>query len=298
MHASDSLAGMNPTPTLSHLPTPVEPPGFVPAGCRDCRNRSPLALPITMAFQPIVDLESRSVFGYEALVRGKGGEGAATVLGLVDEHNRYAFDQTCRVTAIDLAARLGLTGMLSINFLPNAVYRPETCIRATLEAAAERAFPTERLMFEVTESERVRDHAHLKRIFAEYRRHGFTTAIDDFGAGHSGLNLLADFQPDVVKLDMALTRGVDGDRVRRAIVAGIVRLCSELDIRVVAEGIETPSECLALQDEGITLFQGYLFAKPGFECLPAVPDAVWPMVERRRVSDRRLNRPRRDRDPH
>jgi EAL domain-containing protein (putative c-di-GMP-specific phosphodiesterase class I) len=151
-----------------------------------------------MAFQPIVDVRTRAVFGHEALVRGKGGEGAAEVLARVHDDNRYAFDQTCRVTAIDLAAHLGLEGMLSINFLPNAVYRPETCILATLQAASEVHFPTERIMFEVTESERVLDHAHLQTIFHEYSRQGFTTAIDDFGAGHSGLNLLADFQPDIV----------------------------------------------------------------------------------------------------
>ncbi len=262
-------------------------PAFVPTGCRDCRNRNPLDIPITMAFQPIVDVSQRTIFGYEALVRGQSGEGAAVILGKVDDSNRYSFDQTCRVTAIDLASRQGLQGMLSINFLPNAVYRPETCIRATLEAAAEMNFPPERLMFEVTESEQVLDHAHLKNIFIEYRRQGFTTAIDDFGAGHSGLNLLADFQPDIVKLDMALTRGVDADRVRRAIVSGIVRLCDELSIQVIAEGIETPGECMALQDEGITLFQGYLFARPGFQHLPVIPDAVWPQVARRRTTDRR-----------
>lgn len=265
----------------------AEPQGFVPSGCSDCRNRQPLSIPITMAFQPIVDVRTRGVFGYEALVRGQGGEGAGQVLGMVDDATRYAFDQTCRVKAIDLAARLGLSGMLSINFLPNAVYRPETCIRATLEAAAEMNFPHDRLMFEVTESERVVDHAHLRNIFAEYRRQGFTTAIDDFGAGHSGLNLLADFQPDIVKLDMALTRDVDSDRVRRAIVSGIVRLCDELRIEVIAEGIETERECLALQDEGIKLFQGYLFARPGFESLPEVPESTWAGVVPRRVADRR-----------
>lgn len=272
---------------------PVQVPGlpaFVPTGCRDCRNRNPLDIPITMAFQPIVDVSQRAIFGYEALVRGQGGEDAAVILGKVDNSNRYSFDQTCRVTAIDMASRQGLQGMLSINFLPNAVYRPETCIRATLEAAAEMSFPPERLMFEVTESEQVLDHKHLKNIFIEYRRQGFTTAIDDFGAGHSGLNLLADFQPDIVKLDMALTRGVDADRVRRAIVSGIARLCDELSIQVIAEGIETPAECLALQDEGITLFQGYLFARPGFQHLPVIPETVWPQVARRRTTDRRRSR--------
>lgn len=266
---------MTALPPLARAPRLAEPLNFQPTGCRDCRNRDPLGLPITMAFQPIVDLGTREVFGYEALVRGAGGAGAAEVLGRVNDDNRYAFDQTCRVTAIDLAARLGLQGMLSINFLPNAVYRPESCIRATLEAAAERQFPTQRLMFEVTESERVLDHAHLQRIFLEYRRQGFTTAIDDFGAGHSGLNLLADFQPDIVKLDMALTRGADTDRVRRAIIAGIVRVCDELGIRVIAEGIETRGECLALRDQGITLFQGYLFARPALEALPAPTRDVW-----------------------
>jgi EAL domain-containing protein (putative c-di-GMP-specific phosphodiesterase class I) len=265
-------------------------PPFVPMGCRDCRNRNPLDVPITMAFQPIVDTVRGGIFGYEALVRGKGGQGAGEVLAKLDDSNRYAFDQTCRVTAIDLATRLGIEGMLSINFLPNAVYRPETCIRATLEAAAQMDFPPQRLMFEVTESEQVRDHAHLRNIFVEYRRQGFTTAIDDFGAGHSGLNLLADFQPDIVKLDMALTRGVDSDRIRRAIVSGIVRVCHDLGIRVLAEGIETASECLALQDEGITLFQGYLFARPGFESLPEVSAGTWAAVQPRRLADRRTPR--------
>jgi len=151
--------------------------------------------------------------------------------------------------------------MLSINFLPNAVYRPESCIRATLEAAAERQFPTQRLMFEVTESERVLDHAHLQRIFLEYRRQGFTTAIDDFGAGHSGLNLLADFQPDIVKLDMALTRGADTDRVRRAIIAGIVRVCDELGI-LIAEGIETRTMLDEVRQLGCQQVQGHYLGHP------------------------------------
>lgn len=268
------------TASLAAAPRLVEPADFTPTGCRACRDRDPLGIPITMAFQPIVDVRTREVFGHEALVRGKGGEGAGEILARVHDDNRYAFDQTCRVTAIDLAADLDLQGMLSINFLPNAVYRPETCIAATLEAANDRDFPTERLMFEVTESERVLDHAHLERIFHEYRRQGFTTAIDDFGAGHSGLNLLADFQPDVVKLDMALTRGIDTDRVRRAIVAGIVRVCGDLGIRVIAEGVETAEECLALQDEGITLFQGYFFARPAFEALAEPSPEAWDAVTR------------------
>ena len=228
-----------------------------------------------MAFQPIVDLASRTVFAYEALVRGPGEESAASILALVNDQNRYRFDQACRVRAIELASRLRLHDIpdckLSINFLPNAVYRPETCIRATLEAAQLFDFPLERLMFEVTEVEQIEDPSHLKRIFDEYSKRGFTTAIDDFGAGYSGLNLLASFQPQIIKLDMALTRNIHSDRVRQAIVAGILQVASRLNIEVIAEGIELGEERDVLVNLGVRYMQGFLFAHPGFETL-VVPE--------------------------
>jgi EAL domain-containing protein (putative c-di-GMP-specific phosphodiesterase class I) len=223
-----------------------------------------------MAFQPIVDVESGGIYAFEALARPPGGGTAAEVLGLINEHNRYAFDQACRVKAIDLAARLGMETLLSINFMPNAVYQPAACLRQTFEAATRAGFPLHHLMFEVTESEPARDPAKLRAIFEEYRRHGMITAIDDFGAGHSGMNLLADFQPDVLKIDMALTRNVHRDKVRFLIVKSIAALCRELHISTIAEGIETLEEAVALRHLGIRLFQGYLFARPGLEALPAV----------------------------
>ncbi len=253
---------------------------FMPIGCHECRDASLLGIDFSMAFQPIVDIRQKSVFGYEALVRGPNNEGADSVLSQLNDSNRYRFDQAIRVKAIDLAKQLNLDSMLSINFLPNAVYRPETCIRATLEAAAERSFPTERIMFEVTEGEKISDHEHLRRIFVEYKKHRFTTAIDDFGAGYSGLNLLADWQPDIIKLDMALTRNIHIDRVRRALVLGIMSVCQELSIRVIAEGIECLEECWVLAEAGVELFQGYFFARPGFESLPEVPQVVWNQLER------------------
>ncbi|KAA2212758.1 EAL domain-containing protein [Teichococcus oryzae] len=226
-----------------------------------------------MAFQPILrsNAAGRRVYAYEALVRGPAGEGAGGVLGTVTEANRYAFDQACRVRAIEMAAALGLTeteARLSINFMPNAVYEPRACIRATLAAAERTALPRDRLIFEFTENEAMQDPAHLLRILACYREIGFRTAIDDFGAGHSGLTLLADFQPDAVKLDMALVRGVDQDSRRRSIIRHMVSLCADLGCDVVAEGIETEAEFRVLQDLGIMLFQGYLIGRPGFETLP------------------------------
>lgn len=259
---------------------------FTPIGCKACREGQASGIEFTMAFQPIVDMQARAIFGYEALARGPNNESAYSVLSQVNETNRYAFDQSCRVKAIDLASKLNLPGMLSINFLPGAVYSPKACIRATLEACAEVGFPVERLMFEVTENEEVKDD-HLKNIFAEYKRQGFMTAFDDFGAGYSNLNLLADFQPDLIKLDMALTRNIHNDRVRRTIVTAILTVCRELSIQVIAEGVETREECLALLDMGVKLFQGYFFAKPGFESLPPVAADAWQLDAPRREFDRR-----------
>jgi EAL domain-containing protein (putative c-di-GMP-specific phosphodiesterase class I) len=238
--------------------------------CSACRDGDREAWDITMAFQPIVDTEKGTVFAHEALVRGRDGAGAAEVLGRVDAANRYAFDQACRVRALECAAVAGLPALLSINFLPNAVYNPEHCLRATLEAAQRHAWPLSRIIFEVTEHEEIADHRHLVSILEAYRRRGLLTAIDDFGAGFAGLNLLADFQPDLLKLDMGLVRGIDGDRTRQRIVGHVSRLCDELGVRVIAEGIESEGEYAALRDLGIVLQQGFLFARPLVGAVPAV----------------------------
>jgi EAL domain-containing protein (putative c-di-GMP-specific phosphodiesterase class I) len=125
------------------------------------------------------------------------------------------------------------------------------------------------------EGEQVSDGKWLAEILSEYKRIGFKTAIDDFGAGFAGLNLLADFHPDSVKLDMALIRGIDHSRSRRAIVAGVISMCDELDIEVIAEGIETADEARCLSDLGIRLMQGYWFGRPRFEQAAGEADIPW-----------------------
>lgn len=243
--------------------------------CARCSNMRDLGFGVSFAYQPIVDLKRRSIWAHEALVRGPRGEGAWSVLSLVNEKNRYAFDQACRIEAIRGAARLGLPGRLSINFLPNAVVHPATCIQRTFAAALEAGFPLENIMFEVTEGERARDRPHLVHIFREYRRYGFSTAIDDFGTGYAGLDLLSAFQPDVVKLDMALVRGIDCDRARQAVVKGVMTMCAALSVRVLAEGVETPAERDWLAGEGVELMQGYLFGRPAFRGAAEIDEAAW-----------------------
>ena len=244
-------------------------------GCGQCRKQTELGFEFSFAYQPIVHLATRSIFAHEALVRGLAGESAFSVLSRVTEENRYTFDQACRVEAIRGAAALGMTEFLSINFLPNAVYRPEACIQSTFEAARRYQFPVDRIIFEVTEGERVQDRAHLVNIFGEYRRFGFRTAIDDFGAGYAGLHLLAEYQPHIVKIDMDLVRGVELSRPKQAIIVGIVSICKALGIDVLAEGIETAAERDFLHAAGIDLMQGYLFCRPAFQALGAIEPSSW-----------------------
>ncbi len=241
--------------------------------CDGCKNGDALDFTFSMAFQPIIDLRTGFPFAYEALVRGPQGESAASVLARVTPANRYAFDQRCRVKAIQTAAAAGLldtSARLSINFLPNAVYEPKACIQLTLKTAAEIQFPTDRLIFEFTENEEMVDPSHVSNIVDSYKRMGFGTALDDFGAGHAGLNLLARFQPDIIKLDMDLVRCLEASLPKRIIVEAIVRMCEAMHILLIAEGIETHAELEALRGLGVRYIQGYYFAKPAFERLPVV----------------------------
>ncbi|MBB5275205.1 EAL domain-containing protein (putative c-di-GMP-specific phosphodiesterase class I) [Rhizobium rosettiformans] len=240
--------------------------------CQGCTNGAAFGSSFTMAFQPIMDTRRGAVFAHEALVRGSDGSGAGSVLSLVDPNNRYAFDQQCRVRAIELAAQLfprDEMPHLSINFMPNAVYEPRACIRQTLETARRTDFPLDRIIFEFTEVEKL-DTAHLLNILKSYREIGFKTAIDDFGAGYSGLNLLTRFQPDIVKLDMDLIRGIDIDRVKQIVVSRTLDMLRDLGVTAVCEGVETAGELEVLRDLGVDLLQGYFIARPTFEGLSPI----------------------------
>ena len=242
-------------------------------GCRSVHDKFELA----MAFQPIVDVISGEVFAYEALVRGANGEGAPDILSLVTPENRYAFDQQCRVAAIEGAVEAGLlntNARLSINFLPNAVYSPAACIQLTLKTAAAAGMPLNQLIFEFTEGEEMADTGHVKNIVDTYRQMGFATAIDDFGAGYAGLGLLVNFQTDFIKLDMELIRGIDVNVPRRMVVSGIVRIAESLGITVIAEGVESAGEYQTLVDLGVRYTQGFFIARPGFRRLPVPQEST------------------------
>ena len=138
-----------------------------------------------------------------------------------------------------------------------------------MQAATFHRFPLDAIVFEITEGERMVDMAHMRQIATEYARHGFLLALDDFGAGFSGLNLLSELEGiRLIKLD-----GIESNARAEQIVRAIVALCQGLDVRVLAECVETEAEFDKLRELGVRLMQGYLFARPAVESLP---DVVWP----------------------
>ncbi|WP_333606848.1 EAL domain-containing protein [Arsukibacterium sp.] len=235
--------------------------------CGDCLSGQDLGFQIRMAFQPIIDWKYQSICGYEALVRGPEGQGAGWVFERIHAGNKYYFDQACRVKAIETAAKLGCNTYLNINFLPNAVYNPETCIKATIEAADLYGFDLTKLVFEVTEGEEIPDKDHLNRIFRSYSKRGFKTAIDDYGAGFATLDWLIELKPHILKLDMELIRNIEQHLTKQLIVKETILQCALQDTLVLAEGVETKAELDCLLQLGIRYFQGYYFAKPQLEHL-------------------------------
>ncbi|GAA3910316.1 EAL domain-containing protein [Halomonas cibimaris] len=237
-------------------------------------NRCDMPLPFTfsMAFQPIVDVNQRQTVYHEALVRGPDGESAGSILAQVTDELMYRFDQACRIRAIELASRLGIQERLSINFMPNAVYEPRACIEATLATAQQVGWPTERLNFEITETEWMQDRAHMRRIIDSYRAMGFSTSLDDFGSGYANLDLLTELCPDTLKIDRELVMGCDTDIRRQALLRSVAMLAKSLGIGLVAEGVETRDESRCLADLGMPIQQGFYFARPAFEAIANIAD--------------------------
>lgn len=229
----------------------------------------------TMAFQPIIDTGAgETVFAYEALVRGPAGQGADQILASIPPTSLVAFDEACRSRAIDMAASLGMPSRLSLNISAAAICDRRHGLYATLRRARKLGWPIDNLIFEMTEHDPVADFDRLGRWIAAARSRDVKIAIDDLGAGYAGLNSLLALRPEIVKLDLALVRNIDTDRSRQALVKGVVDACRSFDCKVIAEGVETDGEFFMLSQLGVTLMQGFLFARPGLASLPAI---TWPV---------------------
>jgi EAL domain-containing protein (putative c-di-GMP-specific phosphodiesterase class I) len=219
--------------------------------------------------QPIVDLERASVFAYEALCCGLRGESYSELVGQMDPASVHPFDELILVKALRLAAELRLeeaTGAkIALNVGPTAGLDP----RYVRRVAKRCGIKPSSVVIEFTEGLRM-DTVRLARIIEDHRAAGVVVALDDFGAGYAGLSVLAACTPDVLKIDSELIRNIDSSPLKKTIVGAFADVCRRLRVGIVAEGVETLAECSTLQRLGISLMQGYFFARPRAWKMPRV----------------------------
>lgn len=222
-----------------------------------------------MAYQPIVSTETWRPYGFEALLRTREETiphpgvflDLASRLGTLQKLGREV-----RVRAATEAI-LGLEhGMLFLNL--SAVDLADASLFSA-DTPLGRIAP--RVVLEITEREGLETITDIAARIAQLRALGFKIAIDDLGAGYSALSYFATLEPDIVKLDMSLIRGVDSQPVKQRTVLSLVHLAHSLGIEVVGEGVETTAECHTLLGLGCDYLQGHLFARPG----PPFPGLNW-----------------------
>jgi EAL domain-containing protein (putative c-di-GMP-specific phosphodiesterase class I) len=226
---------------------------------------------ITMAFQPIVDLQEGVVRGVESLARVSAEPRRTPDLWFTEAKN-VGLGVELEMVAIKAALE-------QLELLPPGCYMsinasPETATNAALPAALE-GLPLRRIVLEVTEHDAVSDYQVLLQALRDLREGGLMLAVDDMGSGYANLQHILHLAPDIIKLDVELTRGIDQDTPRRALAASFAQFAREIGAKIVAEGIETETEFNVLKDLGVHLGQGYFMARPGPLPLPSnlrVPD--------------------------
>ncbi len=221
---------------------------------------------LSSVFQPILDSHSQALLGHECLMRATSDGETVTPGPMLDMARSanllFQLDLAARRSALIGAARHKLPGLIFINFSPNSIYDPYTCLDSTVRMADELGLARERLVFEVTESERLPEMRHLQRIVGFYRENGFGVALDDFGAGYSSMDVLLNLRPDYVKLDRSLVNCVDTDPAKALAARKLLETAQGLGLKTIAEGIERPEEWEWVRDAGADFVQGYFFARP------------------------------------
>jgi len=225
---------------------------------------------LTSYFQPIVDMNDNSIYGYETLTRGVKEDGSLMypdeLFGKSKRNDTtFKLDRLCRESSLKTAATKKVHQKVFINFIPTAIYDPEFCLKSTEKWAKQLEFDPSQIVFEVVETEHIKDQKHLSKILEYYRSKGFKIALDDVGEGYSGLNMLIELKPDIIKVDRNIICGIDKDELKQSVYKALYTLAKESNISVLAEGIETQQELEVIKSIGVDLAQGYYFAKPSSE---------------------------------
>jgi EAL domain-containing protein (putative c-di-GMP-specific phosphodiesterase class I)/CheY-like chemotaxis protein len=212
---------------------------------------------LSMVFQPIMDLRSGSIVGVEALARFRS-------LPLRPPNEWFA-----EAVLLEMGVQLELATMrqalAQLPKIPEDAYLSVNCSHRTAlsgEVSTLLGIDAPRIVVEITEHDQVEDYDALGRALAGLRERGARVAIDDAGAGFASLRHTLALAPDIVKVDITLTRGIDLDRGKRALASALISFADEMDMEIVAEGIETQGELDTLLELGVALGQGFFLAEP------------------------------------
>ncbi|MGC8337213.1 diguanylate phosphodiesterase [Cronobacter sakazakii] len=226
------------------------------------------------ALQPIVEPTTCKIKAYEALIRSPEGGSPAALFASLSSKALYELDLHSKEIAFALANAVSIgSQMISVNLLPGTLVQMPGAVEILLAQIARQGLLPQQVIVEVTESEVISRFDEFECVIRQLRAAGINLAIDDFGAGFAGLSLLTRFQPGRIKIDLCIVADIHLHGPKQAIVHGIVRCCAELEITVVAEGVEKVEEWCWLEAAGIRYFQGYLFARP---LLNRAPSVSWP----------------------
>lgn len=226
------------------------------------------------ALQPIVDPMRREVTSLEFLIRDRDGGSPETLFASVDPEKRHLMDLESKALAFRMAGRLGMDHVkFSVNLLPKSLTEIPGAVDRLAEMVEAAGLLPSQVIVEVTEQEAISCLKAFRSAIERLRCVGMGVAIDDFGAGFAGLSLLAEFQPDKLKIDRSLIQNIHTSGPRQVIVRSIVQASIAMGITPVAEGVELVDEWSWLQAAGVERFQGYLFARPA---LARMPEICWP----------------------
>ncbi len=238
----------------------------------ECRQRATrfvelvLAEEVTMLYEPIVNLTTREVLGYEALVRGPWQTELQTPRALFQHAEEtglvFELDCLCRRAALRGAKGLPPGKMLFLNCLPTAIHDPGfrgDALKRTLEDLHLR--PSD-VVFEISEKESIENFAIFREARDHYAEIGMKIALDDTGVAYGSLEAVMELSPDYIKVDLALVRSIDTDPPRQELLRALNSVAGKLQAEVIAEGIETSEELATLRSLGIPYGQGYLFGRP------------------------------------
>ena len=220
---------------------------------------------LTPFYQPVVDMNRRSIHGYESLIRGPSDSLYHSPVTLFDIANRTGrlleLDLLCREIGISGFQEKKLPGKLFLNATPESLLEPGHRSGLTLEILLKAGIKPHNVIIEMTEQYPMENFDVMRRAVEHYKSMGFEIAIDDLGAGYSGLRRWSEFRPDYVKIDKHFVQGIHEDQVKQSFVRSIHDIAQGLGCKVIAEGIETRDEYRTVFGMGIELGQGYFFAR-------------------------------------